>query len=483
MIFCKMYFRHLFSSVLLAALVSCAQVNSTDIPLPPAEESEEEETDPTLEEVAVPIPDAKSDDVKISFTESSAHITNPERGYMSYLDVKSDTDPLNESAVKADRINRRRTLYYLGFYLTDFMNGDISQEYLNKIQSCFDALRAGGSKCVLRFAYKDNEKKSNKPWDPKEEVVMRHIQQLSPLFNKNKDVIFVLQAGFVGVWGEWYFTSNFIYQPESDQDFQPRKRVAEALLKAVPKSRQIELRTPQFKMRMYNLSLKDTLTMDQAHKFTALSRIGSHNDCFGAAYDDWGTYDQEPNDREFWQAETRYTIMGGETCALSDYCTCEVSLKDMEDYHWTYLNSAYNTEVIDRWKKNGCNDQVADRLGYRISLVEVSHSANTKKGEDIRIELKIKNSGFAAPMNPRYARFVHVSRDGKTSRFPVGSDPRTWHSGIRTIVSAIPILEEGGSVYLELSDPLLPDRPEYSIALANDSVFDSKTGYNKLFDL
>ena len=40
-----------------------------------------------------------------------------------------------------------------------------------------------------------------------------------------------------------------------------------------------------------------------------------------------------------------------------------------------------------------------------------------------------------------------------------------------------------GTVYLALEDPLLPGDAKYSIALANDSVFDSKTGWNRLFDL
>ena len=42
---------------------------------------------------------------------------------------------------------------------------------------------------------------------------------------------------------------------------------------------------------------------------------------------------------------------------------------------------------------------------------------------------------------------------------------------------------EHGTVYLALEDPLLPGRPEYSIALANDGVWDAETGWNKLFEL
>ena len=38
--------------------------------------------------------------------------------------------------------------------------------------------------------------------------------------------------------------------------------------------------------------------------------------------DDYGTFDNESNDRAFWKRDTRYTLMGGETCKVSDYCKC-----------------------------------------------------------------------------------------------------------------------------------------------------------------
>ena len=287
----------------------------------------------------------------VHFTESTTPLVNPERGfYGGAVDIKSASNPVRASAAKALRAEGK-TLMYVGFYLTEFMNGDISQAYLDMIQASFDALREAGIKCVLRFAYQNSE--SAKPWDPAEKTVLRHVEQLKPLLQANADVIFVLQAGFVGVWGEWYYTTNFNMDPKTDADYQPRRHLTDALLGALPDSRQVALRTPQFKMRMYGLSVKDTLTAKTAHDLSGLSRLGGHNDCFGASADDYGTFDNEKNDRTFWKYDSRYTIMGGETCKVSNYCTCEASLKDMEDYHWTYLNSGYNSSVLNRWKSSG----------------------------------------------------------------------------------------------------------------------------------
>jgi len=104
-------------------------------------------------------------------------------------------------------------------------------------------------------------------------------------------------------------------------------------------------------------------------------------------------------------------------------------------------------------------------------------------GKPLYITLKFRNDGFAAPMNPRNAELVFVDTSGKETRFPLGSDPRTWHPGAHEITAKITLPASNGTCYLDLSDPLLKDRPEYSIALANNDVFDSKTGMNKLFEL
>ena len=420
------------------------------------------------------------DRVIVSYTESTSPLVNPERGfYGGAIDIKSASNPVRAASAKALRAEGK-TLMYVGFYLTEFMNGDISQAYLDMIQTSFDALREAGIKCVLRFAYQNSE--SAKPWDPTVEVTLRHVKQLKPLLQKNADVIFVLQAGFVGVWGEWYYTDNFIMDPRSDDDYKPRKQLTEALLDALPTSRQVALRTPQFKMRMYGLSLKDTLTAATAHNGTPLSRLSGHNDCFGASNDDYGTFDNESNDRAFWKRDTRYTIMGGETCKVSNYCTCTASLKDMEEYHWTYLNSGYHSSVLNRWKSSGCMEEIENRLGYRLVLSEVSYPVKREVGKQMTVTLKLANKGFAAPMNPRNAMLVFVEKSGIETFIPI-EDPREWQPGEHEIDVPFKLPAEHGTVYLALEDPLLQGRPEYSIALANEGVWDADKGWNKLFEL
>lgn len=462
----------LLSSILF--LGSCQESNNGSVEVPAPDSEEPSKPDSGQEQ-------PKADTIRVSFTESSTHLVNPERGfYGGAVDIFSASNPVTVKKAQSLR-EKGMTLMYVGFYLNKFMDGDISQDYLDMIQKSMDALRTAGIKCVLRFAYQNSE--SNKPWDAPVDVVLRHVEQLKPVFQKNEDVIFILQAGFVGVWGEWYYTANFVMNPSSDADFEPRRKLTEALLNALPESRQIALRTPEFKMRMYNLSVKDTLTAATAHDGSALSRLAGHNDCFGASVDDWGTFDNVSADRVFWKHDSRYFIMGGETCNVSNYCTCTASLKDMKDYHWTYLNSGYNSSVHDRWKDKGCFDEITDRLGYRLVLQDVTCAGPFEEGKTARLILNLENRGFAAPMNPRNAEVVFVAQDGTETRFPLDSDPRTWHPGLHRIEVDFTLPAAKGIVYLALEDPLLPKRSEYSIALANEAVFDAVNGWNKLLEI
>ena len=265
------------------------------------------------------------------------------------------------------------------------------------LQGAYSAKNSADSQweAVREHSIKDlNEDKwrESGPFDPTEEQTLRHIAQLKPILQEYSDVIFVLQAGFIGCWGEWHYTENFVYQPSSQEDYLPRKHVCDALLDALPKDRQVELRTPKFKMKMYGYSLADTITRAEAHQPTDKARLAGHNDCYLAGPNDQGTFNGA-NEKEYWKAETKYTIMGGETCELSNYCKCDNTLKSMAEQHFTYLNMSYNKDVIRYWQKNSCYDEIKKRLGYRLALTEGSFTKKPAAGSPYRVVLKIDNVG------------------------------------------------------------------------------------------
>ena len=421
----------------------------------------------------------------IEFVETDELFPNPERGFYFTQSFKGPTATrLSASKIESNRLENR-TICYLGFYPKKYMDGDIGEEFLQMVRENMQVLRENGAKCIMRFAYSDGE--NEKPWDATPEIVQKHIKNIKPILQEYGDVIMCLQAGFVGVWGEWYYTDNFVFGPDTPEEHALRKEVVDAMLDALPEDRSVGLRTPMFKRMMYADGYRDTLTVATAYDKSPKARLSGFNDCFGASSTDQGTFGNAAT-RDYWKNETRYTLMGSETCAVSSYCECPVSLKDMEDYHWTYLNIEYNRSVHKVWKDGGCWNEVERRLGYRLALTDAYHS-EVAAGQDMTIALQIKNSGFAAPMNGRGFELILVDGNGKKTVYAFEDvDPRYWFAN-RTVnvekTISIPADAAGNcTLYLNLPDPkpTLHDNPRFSIRLANENVWNEEFGYNKIME-
>lgn len=418
------------------------------------------------------------------FAESEEKFANPERGFYFVESVHSATEkPLQPTLMSVQR-KFNRTVMYMGCYLTDYMESDVAPEFLELLRTNLQVAREGGVKIVLRFAYTDDQNSANP--EPTPEWVLRHIENITPVLQEFGDIIMCFQAGFVGVWGEWYYTKHFVSNPKTPEEHALRKQVTDAMLKALPADRQIALRTPMFARMMYAKDYTDTLTLATAHNGSDRSRLSGFNDCFGASSSDQGTFSGSET-REFWKKDTRYVFMGGETCAVSNYCKCEQSIKDMEDYHWTYLNSEYNGKVLNVWKNGGCFEEVERRLGYRLWMKDAFITETPAAGSDIRVALRIVNTGFSAPINPRAVELILVDGNGNKTVYDLDDvDPRYWFAGERHILDKtiqLPADASGDCVlYLNLPDPevTIHDNPLFSIRLANDGIWDETTGYNKI---
>lgn len=416
-------------------------------------------------------------------------ICNPERGFYTQTNFVTPGS-LGESAIKSNRVNGR-SLHLILFYLTNYIDRDIEAEYLTKMQKTFDNLRACGNKAIIRFAYKDNMDAASAPWDATPQWVARHIQQAGPILKRNADVIFVVQAGFFGAWGEWHTSTNFTLGTEQGRK-DCKKVIIDGLLKALPSDRQVEVRTPSHKMKMYGISTADSLTLATAHNGSDLARVGGHNDCFLAKTNDWGTFSNKQGEGDwlFWDKETRYTIMGGETCDVAaGRHHCENALLRLAEQHWSYLNINYHTGVLNTWKTEGCFDEASVRLGYRLVLQNgfFTPKRKAKAGGDYRVVLNILNDGFAAPMNPRGVELVLVDAEGAEHTYKVDSDPRFWFEGtVTTLDTTITLpnnLPDGEcKLYLNLPDGYesLANDPRYSIRLINKGIWNATKGYNLL---
>ncbi|GAA1670019.1 hypothetical protein GCM10009745_10600 [Kribbella yunnanensis] len=416
----------------------------------------------------------------VTYTASTENFANPERGFYHHTGDCDKAD-FSLSTLQSYRTSQGISLVMCVFYLAEYKNGPIAESALAQLQQQLDTVRAAGLKMVLRFAYTT----STTGDDATKARVLAHLDQLAPYLNSGKDVIAVVQAGLIGAWGEWYYTQNFGNAGTvSTTDWANRKAVVDKLLSVVPSSRMVQLRTPKFKRTMYTTT---PVQSADAYNGSATSRIGHHNDCFLASPDDFGTYENASVEYPYLQDETKYVAMGGETCAVNaPRSTCPTATAELAQFHWSYLNTDYEPNVLSSWNSGGCLADVTKKLGYRFRLETGTFPTSAVRGGSLPVSLSVRNDGYATPYNSRGLELVlRNTTTGTHYKLAMSSDPRRWTTGTATTVSqtlTVPSSLPTGSyqLLLNLSDPLLSARPEYSIRLANQNTWESSTGMNSL---
>ncbi|TKK77007.1 DUF4832 domain-containing protein [Kribbella jiaozuonensis] len=416
----------------------------------------------------------------ITYTPSSENFANPERGFYHHTGDCDKAD-FSQSTLQSYRTSQGISLVMCVFYLAEYKNGPIAQAALDQLQQQINTVRAAGLKMVLRFAYTT----STAGDDTTKDRILAHLDQLAPYLNSGKDVIAVVQAGLIGAWGEWYYTQNFGNAGTvTSTDWANRKAVTDKLLSVVPSTRMIQLRTPKFKRTMYSTT---AVQPGSAYNGSALSRIGHHNDCFLASPDDFGTYENTSVEYPYLQADTTYVPMGGETCGSNPpRSSCPTATGELAQFHWSFINTDYEPTVLNSSNTGGCLADISKNLGYRFRLESGTFPATASVGGSLPISFTVHNDGYATPFNPRNLELVlRNTSTGSIYKLAMSSDPRRWTADTSTTVSqtlTLPTNLPAGSysLLLNLPDPLLSTRPEYSIHLANQGTWDAGTGMNSL---
>ncbi|EFX64287.1 hypothetical protein DAPPUDRAFT_266654 [Daphnia pulex] len=185
-------------------------------------------------------------------------LANPEKGfYHGYEIFFSNYQAISLSTLQQWRTSENVTLVHINYVLDNFVTSNISSTVLSKLTVDFQTLRSADMKAIVRFSYTLTEGNMN---DAALTQLLKHIDQLKPYLQvkmrplANSDVIATVQAGFIGTWGEWYYSNNYAtpmsggawYEPTATQQTS-RNTILNALMKAVPTSRMVQLRTPTYK--------------------------------------------------------------------------------------------------------------------------------------------------------------------------------------------------------------------------------------------
>ncbi len=468
----------------------------------------------------------------VNYLPSSEDFMNPDRGF--YFPTQTDASnfvPLD----LADLVSRRTlpytpwqanyqvrtSLVYRNYVLDAFVNTDnLSTNFLNLMEQDFITARQAGVRLILRYCYTVTPDSSCSldfcaPYgDAPKSRVLSHIADIKDVLQNYSDVISVVQSGFIGIWGEQYYTDYFgdasVQGKLFNTNWEDRADVVTALLDAVPSNRMVQVRYPQMKQKfLFGPEApvsSPAMTAAQAHDGSMISRLAFHNDCFLSSPNDVGTYidygsDSTPSSdqtsvlKPYSAADGKFVAVGGETCAdgfdPQNNCSGQ-AVSDMDLLHYSFLNAFYNNAVNNDWEDGACMDEIKQKLGYRIEMIDGTYPSAANIGTPFNFILNLENIGFSAPFNEKQIELVlRETSTNQIHTIPFSSpsaDVRFWFTGLINLQESITLpssIPEGNyNLLLHILDPSnqnqVAARPEYSIRLANSNTWEASTGYNDL---
>jgi hypothetical protein len=408
----------------------------------------------------------------VTYTSSGLVIPNPEKGFYHYTSTGSSGgyNLLSQSTLSGYRTNENITVIQRQFFLRDFITGTpITTTYLKNMQTDFNRIRAAGAKVTVRFSYTAN---STTVYQPTRAQIQAHIRQLAPVINRNKDVIVCVQAGFIGRWGEWYYTGSTEFgdtYPVSTTQWNNRKRVLDEMLLRFSSDILVQVRYVEAKQKMYGN--------------TFVGRIGFYNDSFLGTWGDSGTFSvssvnatPSASQVSYWQTQTINLPVIGETNMVNSPRTdCANALVELDRYNWSLINKDYFPTVISNWQTNGCFSTIQRSIGYDFRL-------NTSNITNGILTINMGNYGYANLFKDRKAFLVCKNTTTNVNySFVIDNNIkniRTSNYTITTNLASLGLPAGTYKLYLNLPDPLI-NNILYSIQTSNLNTWTTE-GFNDL---
>jgi chitodextrinase len=442
---------------------------------------------------------------------------NPERGFHNRYEIINDpavNDYVNAATIPGfnpdllDRTFARakangNTLIHSYVHLDKYKTQPLPQALLDNLASGLAAVRAAGMKVVLRPAY---------TWDGyvtvDEAQILSHIGQLNAVITANADVVLHLETGYLGAWGEWH--TGGLTNPSSVEEAPARYRIVKKIADTTPATIPLVMRYPIYIKEVTDPTscvVPGGCNLTQAQE----DRIGFHNDCFLADYNDMGTYDNPSwmgwyyiEQKKQWMYDLATStgqnkMVGGETCGADGYndAACVNAQSEMQKLNFTEINEDYAAVNTDKWRAANlaasgndpaetCFTRIKRKLGYRLRLLDATFPTTVAPGGALSLSAHLSNDGWSGMIKTRP---VYLVLDNGTNRYNLplsGVDPRNWLAGASTLTSSVTVPAGAAAgtykLALWLPDPAsgLQGRPEYSVRLANTGTWDAAKGYNVL---
>ena len=337
----------------------------------------------------------------VEYPESTEYLDNPYIGYyhiygyvikdeIAYATLEDVPNvPNPETTHTVER------LVQVQINLCRFKERPLTDTALSQLDTVLAAWCSTDYSLLLRFIYDwDGNALNAEPQDIS--MILQHMEQVAPIYNKYADHILMLQGLFTGNNGEMHHTNY-----GSVEDLQ---LLATKLAETADPSIYLSVRTPYHWRVITGADNYEELAAMPDNPF--LNRLGLFNDGMFGTEADTGTYNRPRAEEIAYQDALCQTVPnGGEVIIDNPYNDLDNAIADMKLMHVSYLNSVHDPAVLNKWKDttyigddpfNGTTgfEYVRNHLGYRFVLRSSDIQRDYSESRFI-LRIAIENVGFS----------------------------------------------------------------------------------------
>lgn len=381
----------------------------------------------------------------VEYPESAEYLNNPYMGYYHIYGYILEDNAVYASPEDVPNIpkpeNRpQERLVQVQINLCRFKEQPLTDTALSQLDTILSAWCGTDYRLLLRFLYDwDGKGLESEPTDIS--VILQHMEQAAPVYNRYAAHILSLQGLFTGNHGEMHNT-HF----GSSEDM---RQLAAKLAETADPSIYLAVRTPNHWRSITGADSYEGLAAMPDSPY--LNRLGLYNDGMFGTESDTGTYSDRSREEEiaFQEILCRTVPNGGEAIIANPYNDLDNALPDMRRMHVSYLNSAYDPAVLNKWKEtpysgpgpyNGASgyDYIRDHMGYRFVLRSTEILRDYSVMQPV-LRITIENVGFSGSYRNFSFRLTLLNREtGETITIFPEADSSCLGGG-ETAVLEIPL--------------------------------------------
>jgi hypothetical protein len=373
------------------------------------------------------------------------------------------------------------------------VTGPLSSDMLSSMDERLEAYADTGVRLLVRFTYNFGPIGPGS-MDAPIELISTHLDQVAPILLRHKDLIFALEAGFIGTWGEWHDSTN------GNDTAAAQKLVLDKELAYFRDLFPILVRDPG-DLILYTGSLQPE------------PGLGIHDDYYASNSNDASTWTPcaprsgyclpgytSAQFQDYGAIVSTSTMFAGEFGAVyPPLQACDALDQYSYRYHPQSISlNPYPPDVAAFLAGEGCIKAFYDRVGTRIVLQSATVSGDPVPGGRLHVAVTMVNAGYGRVIRRRPVTLV-LAQQGKavakieipTSRIDLrtlasspDSTPSTFHFTVVLPESLPPGRTQLGLV---IHDPAPSLRHQAAYALPLNSldsdgqeVFVAATGFNRL---